>query len=105
MRRGEIWLVDFGDPVGHEPARTRPAVMVSADETGMQGLPMVVPFTTTRRGYITHVEVWSELAEVSYAACEQLRVISTERLVHKIGTVDGIEMIRIENILRRLLKL
>lgn len=105
MRRGEIWLVDFGDPVGHEPARTRPAVMVSADETGMRGLPIVVPFTTSGRGYVTHVEVRSELEEVSYAACEQLRVISTDRLIHRIGVLDGVSLIKIENILRRLLKL
>ena len=30
-RRGDIWLVDFGEPVGREQAGRRPAVVVSAD--------------------------------------------------------------------------
>ncbi|WP_462186821.1 type II toxin-antitoxin system PemK/MazF family toxin [Frankia sp. CcWB2] len=30
-RRGEVWLVDFGEPIGHEQGLCRPAVVVSAD--------------------------------------------------------------------------
>jgi PemK-like, MazF-like toxin of type II toxin-antitoxin system len=29
--RGEVWLVDFGDPIGREQSGRRPAVVVSAD--------------------------------------------------------------------------
>ena len=30
-RRGEVWLVDFGVPVGREGGYVRPAVVVSSD--------------------------------------------------------------------------
>lgn len=79
--------------------------MVSADETGQHGLPMVVPFTSTQRGYVTHVEVETDSGSTSYAACEQLRTVNIDRLIHKIGDLDLITMTRIERILRRLLVL
>jgi mRNA interferase MazF len=51
-RHGEIWLVDFGEPIGREQAGRRPAVIVSDNEMndGSSGLVIVVPMTTARRG-------------------------------------------------------
>ena len=109
-RRGELWLVDFGEPVGREQAGTRPAVVVSADplNEGPSGVLMVVAVTSTRRGLPSHVEIdkpASGLDEVSYAKCEDLKSISDRRLVHRIGTVDPAAMAAIERILRYLLDL
>ncbi len=93
-RRGELWLVDFGGPVGREPSGTRPAVVASADalNEGPSGVLMVVPVTSTRRGLPSHVEIDgpdSGLDEVGYAKCEDLKSISDRRLVHRIGTLDS----------------
>src|SRR5664280_2811918 len=51
-RRGEVWLVDFGTPVGHEQGFQRPAVVVSDDRlNGSRAeLVIVIPTITTRRG-------------------------------------------------------
>lgn len=104
MRRGEVWLCDFGDPVGHEPGSVRPAVMVSADQTAEYDLPVVLPISRTRRGYGTHIEV--ELGgQPSYVQCELICVRSAQRLIHQVGELDPIAMLQIETILRRLLKL
>lgn len=104
MRRGEVWLCDFGEPVGHEPGSIRPAVMVSADQTAEYGLPVVLPMTRTRRDYGTHIEI--ELGgEPTYIQCELINVKSSQRLIHKVGELDPLNMIQIETILRRLLKL
>lgn len=43
--RGEIYDVDLGHPVGHEPAFTRPAIVVSTDvvNNGPGEIIVVVP--------------------------------------------------------------
>ncbi len=49
VSRGEIWLVDFGTPIGHEQGYQLPAMIVSADRmnTSTAGLVIVVPLTRT----------------------------------------------------------
>lgn len=91
-RRGEVWLVEFGDPVGREQSGRRPAVVVSADplNESRAGVVIVVPTTTTRRGLPSHVEIdtnGSGLDEVSYAKCEDVKSVSEQRLIARIGTV------------------
>ncbi len=58
-RRSEVWLVNFGDPVGREQSGRRPAVVVSADALNQSpaGVVVVVPITTTYRGLPSHVEI------------------------------------------------
>jgi mRNA interferase MazF len=96
-RRGEIWLVDFGDPMGSEQAGKRPAVVISADrlnESGA-GVVIVVPCTTRHRDLPSHVELDPEtsgLDEVSYAKCEDVKSVSKRRLVSRLG-VAGEEAI------------
>lgn len=60
-RRGEVWLVDFGDPVGHEQGYRRPAVIVSSNDLkrGLAGLAIVVATTSTARSLAAHVELES----------------------------------------------
>ena len=88
--RGEIWLVDFGVPVGREQAGRRPAVIVSADplNESRAGIVIVVPCTTTRRGLPSHIELdpqSSGLDDISYAKCEDIKSISDERLIARLG--------------------
>jgi mRNA interferase MazF len=109
-RRGEVWLVDFGEPVGREQAGVRPAVVVSADalNEGPAGVLMVVPITSARRGLPSHIEIddgGSGLDKVSYAKCEDLKSISERRLVHRIGAVAAAAMVDIERVVRFLLDL
>ena len=57
--RGEVYDVDLGQPVGHEPAFRRPAVVVSVDtlNNGPGRLVVVVPVTSAAYGLRSHVEV------------------------------------------------
>ncbi|HYN33101.1 MAG TPA: type II toxin-antitoxin system PemK/MazF family toxin [Ilumatobacteraceae bacterium] len=106
-RRGDIWLVDFGTPIGREQAGRRPAVIVSDDlmNIGPSGLVIVVPLTSTHRRLPSHVEIEPDggLDVVSYAKCEDVKSISTERLVHLIGAVGETEINHVTAILARLL--
>lgn len=98
--RGEIWLVDFGTPIGHEQGFRRPAVVVSANRLnrGRSGLVIVVPCTTTYRGLPTHVELdpqTSGLREVCYAKAEDIKSVALERLRHRLGAAPITELNRI----------
>ncbi|MGH2871628.1 MAG: type II toxin-antitoxin system PemK/MazF family toxin [Solirubrobacteraceae bacterium] len=108
--RGEVWLVDFGEPVGREQSGRRPAVVVSADplNESRAGVVIVVPTTTTPRGLPSHVEIDpanSELDELSYAKCEDVKSISEQRLIAQLGAVSDIVTFEIARVLRLLLDL
>ncbi|WP_019971099.1 type II toxin-antitoxin system PemK/MazF family toxin [Mycobacterium sp. 141] len=108
--RGEIYDVDLGQPVGHEPAFRRPAVVVSVDilNNGPGGLVVVVPITTAGYGLGSHVELEpasSGLDHVSYARCDQLRVVSVERLSSRQGMISPEQMQAIDQALRFVLDL
>jgi mRNA interferase MazF len=109
-RRGEVWLVDLGDPVGREQSGRRPAVIVSADllNESRAGVVVVVPITTTYRGLPSHIEIdrgSSGLDEVSYAKCEDVKSISEQRLIGRLGVVGNDAMFQASRVLRFLLDL
>ena len=108
--RGEVYEVDWGQPVGHEPAFRRPAVVVSVDilNNGPGQLVMVVPVTSAAYGLRSHVELEpgsSGLGHTFYARCDQLRVISTARLSSRRGVVAPEPMQAIDQVLRFVLDL
>jgi mRNA interferase MazF len=109
-RRGDVWLVDFGNPVGHEQGWKRPAVVLSSDHLNdsAASLVIVIPVTSTRWSLPSHVEIEtgrSGLANTSYAKAEDIESVSQERLVTRYGRAD-IEVVRqLEVVLRTLLEL
>ncbi len=109
-RRGEVWLVDFGEPIGHEQGYRRPAVVISADQLNRSRaeLAVVLPVTTTRRGLPSHVEIEpgdSGLSHISYAKTEDIKSVSTQRLIRRLGSVPADRLNRAERALRMLLGL
>ncbi|MEX1007370.1 MAG: type II toxin-antitoxin system PemK/MazF family toxin [Acidimicrobiia bacterium] len=107
-RRGEIWLVDFGEPIGTEQAGRRPAVVVSADRLNdsRAGVVIVVPCTTTRRGLPSHIEIEpgaSGLDDVNYAKCEDVKSVSEQRMIARLGVVGDEPLFAIARALRFLL--
>lgn len=107
--RGEVWLVDFGDPFPGEPAHHRPAVVLGPPEVFGPRFPFVIliPTTTTARGLSLHVELepgeGTGLAEVRYAQCELLRSVNRRRLVHRLGAAHPVALARIDQVVRTLL--
>ena len=109
-RRGQVWLIDFGEPVGREQSGRRPAVVVSADllNDSRAGVAIVVPLTTTHRDLPSHIQIdksRSGLDEVSYAKCEDVKSISEQRLIAQLGAVEEQVMFQIARALRFLLEL
>jgi mRNA interferase MazF len=108
--RGEIYNVDLGHPVGHEPAFVRPAVVVSADvlNNSAGDLVVVAPVGSTFYGLRSHIALQpgtSGLDHRSYARCDQIRVISTMRIHSRRGTARVDEVHAIDQALRFILDL
>lgn len=108
--RGEVYTVDLGQPIGHEPAFQRPAVVVSVDilNNGPGRLVVVVPVTSVGYGLRSHVELEpgdSGLDRTSYARCDQLRVVSVERLSTRQGLIGPERLQAIGHALRFVLDL
>ncbi len=110
-RRGELWLVDFGEPVGREQSGRRPAVVVSANalNDGPAGVVIVVPLTTAYRGLPSHVEIDGDRASgldaISYAKCEDVKSVSEQRLIARLGVANDQAMFAVGRALRFLIDL
>lgn len=93
--RGEVWLVNFDPTKGSEISKTRPAIIVSSDSLGILPVQIVVPVTDWKDRYaknLWHIKVVNDnsngLDKVSSVDVLQIRSISTERLVKKVGRVS-----------------
>ncbi|WP_371814959.1 type II toxin-antitoxin system PemK/MazF family toxin [Mycobacterium sp. DL440] len=79
--------------------------MVSVDilNNGPGGLVVVVPITTVGYGLRSHVELEPEnsgLDHTSYVRCDQLRVVSVERLSSRQGVISPEQMQAIDQVVR-----
>jgi len=108
--RGEIWRVNLNPSRGHEQAGIRPALIVSVDmfNHGPAGLVVVLPITTKDKKIPLHVRVIppeGNLTEISFIKCEDVRSISAERLLKRLGNVDVTTLDVVEDKLRILMGL
>ena len=108
--RGEVYWIDLGQPVGHEPVFRRPGVIVSTDvvNNGAGDLVVVVPVTPTNYGLRSHIEVVAEdnsPGRSSFARCDQVRAIASPRVEERIGNLSHEELQAIDDALRFILEL
>ena len=96
MRKGEIWLINLDPTVGAEIRKTRPAVIVSEDAIGLLPLRVIVPLTDWKDRYA--VATWmvsispnaqNGLAKTSAADAFQIRSVSQERFVQRLGKLSS----------------
>jgi mRNA interferase MazF len=108
--RGEIWLVGLDPTKGREQAGMRPALIISVDmfNQGAAELVVAIPITSKAKGIPLHVEVKPPeggLTLTSFVKCEDVRSISTSRLVRPLGKVSPQTIDMVEDRLRILLGL
>ncbi len=106
--RGDIWYIDLNPARGHEQSGKRPGLIISENtfNQGPAGLAVVLPITTKYKGIPIHVPIKpqeSSLAQNSYIKCEDIRSISTERLISKLGSVGKAILEEVEDNLKILL--
>lgn len=96
VRRGEIWLVSFGDePRGSEPAFDRPAVVVQDDilNESVMGTVMVAPVTSNLRramalGSVRLEAATSGLDRESVVLTCQLMTVDKSALGERVGSLS-----------------
>lgn len=110
MRRGEIYWADPDPGVGHEQTGRRPILVVSSN-SALEIIPHVVtviPLTTRERRWSTRIPVTGDntgLTQPTWAICEQVRTISTQRLRRQLGSTDSLTLANTDRVLRYLLEL
>ena len=87
MRAGDVVRCDFGTPARGEPGFVRPAIVVTSDDVleFRQHAIVVVPCTTTRRGWLTEVDVTG----FGVAQAHLPTTISVDRIVETTGANIG----------------
>ena len=97
MKQSEIWLIDLEPTLGAEIKKIRPAIIVNNDILGKLPLKVIVPITDWKPKY--HVANWmikidpdknNGLSKTSSADCFQIRSLSQQRFVKKMGYVDEV---------------
>lgn len=101
FEQGELIELDFDPTVGHEPAKRRPALVVSDGyfNNALSNLTVVCPITSTANGHPLHVAV-AEGNPVEGCVClEQIRALDLSapaRSAKKLGAfLDEATMTRV----------
>lgn len=111
-RRGDVWLTDLGnDPADPEQAFVRPALIVSDSSLHHPKLNMVVivPGTSKVRGLPMHVlahpNAGTGLDVPTSFQIEQVRSVSTRRLIRRLGRLRTEQQHAIDDVLKHVLSL
>lgn len=98
-KKGEIWRVSFNPSKGAEIRKTRPAVVVNEDKIGNLRLRIAVPITGWNDKYKSIV--WmvyleksplSNLEKISAGDTSQVKSLSVDRFIDKVGSVSPEEL-------------
>jgi mRNA interferase MazF len=108
MNQGEIWLVNLDPTLGAEMNKTRPALVINDNDLGRLPLKVVVPITGWKEHY--SIAPWmikiephpkNGLSKTSSIDCFQIRSLSQQRLMEKIGEITSDEISKVhEGILK-----
>jgi mRNA interferase MazF len=103
MKQSEIWLINLDPTVGAEIKKTRPAIIVNDDSLGKLPLKIIVPLTDWKTQY--SAAIWmikiepdkiNKLSKISAADCFQVRSLSQERFVKKVGYINQLQLDKIQ---------
>ncbi len=111
MKQSEIWLVDLDPTKGAEIQKKRPAVIINNDKLGKLPLKVIVPITDWKERY--DIAPWmvtieptkaNGLSKMSSADCFQIRSVSQERLIKKIGSIDTLTLYEIKEAIKKVVE-
>lgn len=102
IARNEIWLVNFDPTVGDEIQKMRPAVIVSIAAPFRHRLRIVVPITGWQARFADdfwviylQANVINHLDKDSAANAFQVKSVSEDRFIRRIGLLSAGEMTKI----------
>ena len=107
MNNGEMWLINLDPTIGAEIQKTRPAIIVNSDAIGVLPLKIIVPVTNWKAHYskvpwMVQLTPDSDnsLQKVSGADTFQVRSVSQQRFVKKLGHIDNATIQQIKEALK-----
>ena len=106
LKKGEIYICDFGQNLGSEENKERPCVVVQND-IGNKYAPttIVLPISNKEARQITHLKLSDLKVDCRYDAItgtilgEQVRVVTKARIKAKIGEINSSDMEKIDKLL------
>lgn len=112
VARGEVWWVDFGEPIGSEPGYERPALVVSSNRFNRSRIATVLVSAVTSNLRLAtmpgNVEVdqgEADLPKAGVVNVSQTMVIDRARLQRFIGSLPLQHMRHVDDGLRLVLAL
>ena len=102
LNRFEVHLINLDPTVGAEIQKTRPCVIISPDEMNHHLRTVIVaPLTTKGRDYPTRVPCRFK-GKRGQIVLDQIRTVDRDRLVGKLGRLDGKTSARVLEVLREM---
>lgn len=100
MRRGDIHYIQRRDTVGHEIAKSRPAIIVSNDNLNahLEVIEVVYLTTSPKQEFGTHVQI-NSTGRTSTALCENIDHVDKSLVGDYCGSCTPREMEAIDNAL------
>jgi len=96
MKQGEIWLINLNPTIGDEIKKIRPCVILNNNTVGKLALKIVAPLTDFKEHYklvpwmvIIEPNEINGLSKTSTIDIFQVRSLSQNRLINKIGQIDN----------------
>jgi mRNA interferase MazF len=106
IRRGEVWWVCLDPARGSEIRKTRPCVVISADQINRQRrTPVVIPLSAAPDAAPPVVVSVPSAGSDSVAVVDQLRAVDKSRFVRTSGDLSTEDLAAVESALRRVLAL
>lgn len=101
LEKFEIYWVDLNPTQGAEIAKKRPCVIISPKELNYLNTRLVAPITS--KGFCAPFRVdFSLQGKKARILCDQIRCVSKERFLTKIGTLAKKEQNKLQNILKEM---
>ncbi len=102
MKQKEVWLVSLDPTIGAEIRKSRPCVIVSCDDIGVLPLKVIAPITDFKDSFdevpwmvkLTPNR-FNGLSKLSVVDLFQVRSISEQRLLKKLGAVEEKDFVKI----------
>lgn len=99
MIKGEVWLLNLEPTIGAEMQKTRPVVIVSNNSIGELPLKVVIPITEWKNHFATAIwkvrlepDTNNGLNKPSAADAFQVRSVSQQRFIRRIGTLSDTDL-------------
>jgi mRNA interferase MazF len=112
MKRGEIWWADLPDPVGSGPGYRRPVLIVQANPFNASRIATVIVATVTSNlaladapGNVRIGKSDSGLPQPSVVNVSQIMTLDRSVLTHKVKTLPGAVIDKVNNGLKLVLSL